>query len=88
VERFFRLLPGYFNPVRYHPEEWAALAKLTGFEYVMFTAKHHAGFCMWDTATTGFSVMHTPYGKDVFTAIPPGLFQAPCRKSLQLRFFS
>jgi len=30
VERFFRLLPGYFNPVRYHPEEWAALAKLAG----------------------------------------------------------
>ena len=30
----------------------------------MFTAKHHAGFCMWDTATTPFRVMHTPYGKD------------------------
>jgi alpha-L-fucosidase len=65
VERFFRILPGFFNPVRYHPEEWAALAKLAGFAYVMFTVKHHAGFCMWDTATTDFSVMHTPYGKDV-----------------------
>ncbi len=65
VERFFRVLPGYFNPVRYNPEEWAALAKLAGFEYVTFTVKHHAGFCMWDTATTDFSVMHTPYGKDV-----------------------
>ncbi len=31
----------------------------------MFTTKHHAGFCMWDTATTPFSVMHTPYGKDI-----------------------
>jgi alpha-L-fucosidase len=65
VERFFKVLPGQFNPIRYRPEEWAALAKLAGFEYVMFTTKHHAGFCMWDTATTPFSVMHTPYGKDI-----------------------
>jgi alpha-L-fucosidase len=65
VERFFRILPNHFNPDRYQPEKWAALAKLAGFEYVMFTTKHHAGFCMWDTATTNFSVMHTPYGKDI-----------------------
>jgi alpha-L-fucosidase len=65
VERFFDTLPGYFNPDRYDPAKWAALAKLAGFEYVVFTTKHHAGFCMWDTATTDFSVMHTPYGKDI-----------------------
>jgi alpha-L-fucosidase len=65
VERFFRILPGHFNPVRYRPEEWAELAKLAGFEYVVFTTKHHAGFCMWDTATTPFSVKHTPYARDL-----------------------
>ena len=65
TERFFGTLPSYFNPDRYDPAKWASLAKLAGFEYVMFTTKHHAGFCMWDTATTDFSVMHTPYGKDV-----------------------
>ena len=65
VDRFFRVLPGTFNPDRYDPAKWAALAKLAGFEYVMFTVKHHAGFCMWDTATTDFGVMHTPYGKDI-----------------------
>ena len=68
-DRFFRLLPGYFDPYRFEPERWAALAQLAGFRYVMFTAKHHAGFCMWDTATTQFSVMHTPYGKDVLRAV-------------------
>ncbi|MFN7993090.1 MAG: alpha-L-fucosidase [Bryobacteraceae bacterium] len=65
TDRFFKVLPGFFNPVRFHPDEWAALAKLSGFEYVVFTAKHHAGFCMWDTATTDFGVMHTPYGRDI-----------------------
>ncbi|HUP02742.1 MAG TPA: alpha-L-fucosidase [Bryobacteraceae bacterium] len=65
TDRFFSTLPGYFNPDRFEPAKYASLAKLAGFEYVMFTTKHHAGFCMWDTATTDFSVMHTPYGKDV-----------------------
>jgi alpha-L-fucosidase len=64
-KRFFSTLPSYFDPVRFQPDEWARLAKLAGFRYVMFTAKHHAGFCMWDTATTDFSVMHTPFGKDL-----------------------
>jgi alpha-L-fucosidase len=65
TDRFFRELPGYFDPEDYHPEQWARLAKLAGFKYVMFTAKHHAGFCMWDTQTTNFNVLHTPYGKDI-----------------------
>ena len=65
VDRFFDVLPKHFNPDEFQPEKWAALAKLAGFKYVMFTAKHHAGFCMWDTATTPFSVMHTPYHKDI-----------------------
>ena len=65
VDRFFRVLPGQFNPDRYQPEKWAALAKLAGFEYVVFTTKHHAGFCMWHTDTTKFGVRDTPYGKDI-----------------------
>lgn len=65
IQRFFDTLPAYFNPDQYQPDDWARLAKLAGFRYVMFTAKHHAGFCMWDTQTTDFSVMHTPYAKDV-----------------------
>lgn len=65
VDRFFRILPGQFNPDRYEPNKWGALAKLAGFEYVMFTTKHHAGFCMWDTETTPFSVRNTPYRKDL-----------------------
>src|SRR3954463_1672102 len=64
--RYFTELPQFFNSQRYQPEEWASLAKLAGFKYVVFTTKHHSGFCMWDTKTTDFSVMHTPYGKDLF----------------------
>jgi alpha-L-fucosidase len=63
--RFFERLPASFNPRKYHPQDWAVLARLAGAKYVVFTTKHHSGFCMYDTRTTSFSVMHTPYGKDV-----------------------
>lgn len=63
--RYFNDLPKLFNPRKYNPDEWAELAKLAGMQYVVFTAKHHAGFCMWDSKTTDFDVMSTPYGKDL-----------------------
>jgi len=65
TRRFFETLPGSFNPRRFHPDDWARLAKLAGMRYVVFTAKHHAGFCMYDTKTTRFSVMNTPFGQDL-----------------------
>ncbi len=54
-----------FNPVKYDPEKWVLLAKEAGMEYICFTAKHHDGFCMWDTKETDYNIMNTPYGKDV-----------------------
>lgn len=54
-----------FNPVCYDPEEWVLLAKRAGMKYICFTAKHHDGFCMWDTKYTDYNIMNTPYGKDV-----------------------
>jgi alpha-L-fucosidase len=69
VRRFFETLPGFFNPDQFRPDDYARLAKLARFQYVMFTAKHHAGFCMWNTRTTDFGVMHTPYGKDLMGAL-------------------
>lgn len=65
VERYFNELPQTFNPKKYDPEDWVVLAKLAGMKYVVFTTKHHSGFCMWDTETTDFNIMHTPYGKDI-----------------------
>jgi alpha-L-fucosidase len=38
-----------FNPTAFRPEEWASAAQRAGMKYVMFTTKHHDGFCMFDT---------------------------------------
>lgn len=54
-----------FNPQGYDPEDWVLLAKSAGMKYICFTAKHHDGFCMWDTKYTDYNVMNTAYGKDV-----------------------
>ncbi|MDP8244447.1 MAG: alpha-L-fucosidase [Candidatus Hinthialibacter antarcticus] len=65
LNRYINELPQSFNPTKFDAEEWAILAKLAGFQYVMFTTKHHSGFCMFDTKTTPFNIMNTPYGDDV-----------------------
>ena len=65
LDRYISELPASFNPNRYDPDAWMRLARRAGARYVVFTTKHHSGFCMWDTDTTEFNVMNTPYGKDV-----------------------
>jgi alpha-L-fucosidase len=61
----YEALQGVFNPVDYDPEAWVLMAKAAGMKYICFTAKHHDGFCMWDTKQTDYNIMNTPYGKDV-----------------------
>lgn len=43
-----------FHPDLFDPHKWARLAKEAGMKYAVFTAKHHDGFCMFDTKTTIF----------------------------------
>ena len=61
----YERLASDFNPTEYDPAGWVRLAKEAGMKYICFTAKHHDGFCMWDTKETDYNVMNTPYGKDV-----------------------
>ena len=64
-----------FNPSDFDPAEWLDLAEEAGMEYLVFTAKHHDGFCLWDTKQTDFNVMNSPYGKDAF-----GMLANECHK--------
>jgi len=54
-----------FNPVNYNADEWVKLAKDAGMKYIVFTSKHHDGFCMWNTKYTDFNIMHSPFKRDV-----------------------
>lgn len=54
-----------FNPKKFNAKEWVALAKASGMKYIVLTAKHHDGFCLFDTKTTDYNIMNTPFGRDV-----------------------
>jgi alpha-L-fucosidase len=54
-----------FNPVHYNPREWVTLAKRAGMRYITITAKHHDGFCMYDSALTEYKITNTPFRRDV-----------------------
>ncbi|MCK5280501.1 MAG: alpha-L-fucosidase, partial [Cyclobacteriaceae bacterium] len=65
LNRFINDLPKTFNPNKFSGEEIAILAKLAGMKYIVLTTKHHSGFCLWDTETTDFNIMETPFAKDL-----------------------
>ena len=54
-----------FNPVRFDAREWARAAKEAGMKYVVLTAKHHEGFCLWDSAFTDYKITNTPFKRDL-----------------------
>jgi alpha-L-fucosidase len=67
-----------FNPVSFNPSRWAKAAKNAGIKYVIFTTKHHDGFCMFDTKLTDYKITSekTPFhtnpksnaAKEIFNA--------------------
>ncbi|MGK7394659.1 MAG: alpha-L-fucosidase [Candidatus Cyclobacteriaceae bacterium M3_2C_046] len=54
-----------FNPTKYDPAEWARLAKQAGMKYAVITAKHHDGFCLFDSEYTDYKATNTPAGRDL-----------------------
>jgi len=54
-----------FNPEKFDAREWVSLIKKSGMKYLIMVSKHHDGFVMWDSRTTDYDIMSTPYGKDV-----------------------
>jgi alpha-L-fucosidase len=63
-----------FNPTNFNARDWARLARDAGMKYMVFTTKHHDGFCMWDTRQTDYNIMRSPFGRDV-----TGELAAACR---------
>jgi alpha-L-fucosidase len=53
--------PAGFNPRRLDPRQWVTTAQAAGMRYMILTAKHHDGFCLWQTDTTDYSVAASPY---------------------------
>ena len=85
-EADYRELPKRFNPANFDPQAFVDLARSAGQRYMVFTTKHHDGFCMFDSSYTNFKITNTPYGKDIVAqlakachddAMPLGFYYSP-----------
>jgi len=57
----------HFNPVYFDADRWVRTAKAAGMKYLVFTTKHHDGFCNFDTKTTDYKITspESPFGRDI-----------------------
>ena len=61
----YRKLAADFNPVQFDADAWVALAKATGMQYLVITAKHHDGFAMYHSQVSRYNIVDaTPFGRD------------------------
>jgi alpha-L-fucosidase len=65
-----------FNPTRFDADAWTGLAKAAGMRYLVITAKHHDGFCLWPSRYTGYTIARTPYKQDILAQL-----SAACRRN-------
>jgi alpha-L-fucosidase len=80
----YEALAKQWNPVKFDPEAWVALAQDAGMKYVVITSKHHDGFALYDSKVSRYDVVDaTPSKRDVLKEL-----QAACRKrGLPLGFY-
>ncbi len=74
----YEALKKTFDPVDFDPARWARAAKAAGMKYVVFTTKHHDGFCMFDTKLTDYKVTspECPFSKNPRADIAGEIFAA------------
>jgi alpha-L-fucosidase len=67
-----------FNPSQFDPNRWAKAAKNAGMKYMVFTTKHHDGFCMFDSKLTNYTVANSncPNSKSVYPDLTRPIFDA------------
>jgi len=77
-KREYEKLKLTFNPVKFAPEKWARAAKEAGMKYVVFTTKHHDGFCMFDTRYTDYKITapDCPFSKHPRADVTREIFNA------------
>ena len=67
-----------FNPIRFNPEKWAKAVEYAGMKYVVFTTKHHDGFCMFDTKQTNYKITDNecPFSKNPKSDVTKEIFNS------------
>ena len=77
-------LANQFNPANFNPGKWADFFSKNGFKYLIFTTKHHDGFCMFDTRQTDYKVTNTPYQDSLYANVAYHVFDAFRKKGFMI----
>ena len=77
-KKAYEALQSTFNPTAFDPARWARAARDAGMRYVVFTTKHHDGFCMFDTRQTNYRITspRTPFSSDPRADVTREIFDA------------
>lgn len=65
----YKKLADSFNPAAFDADAWIREAKNAGMRYFVITSKHHDGFALWDSKVSDFTIMNSPYGKDLIAEL-------------------
>ena len=75
-KKAYEALQYSFNPTQFNPEKWSKAAKNAGMKYVVFTTKHHDGFCMFDTKYTDYKITNSPFKTNPRSNVAKEIFNA------------
>ena len=77
-------LKDQLNPVHFNPEQWADVMQDAGIKYMIFTTKHHDGFCTFDSKYTDFSIAHGAFKNNPRKNVAYHVFDAFRKKGFMI----
>ena len=83
-KQWYWSLKDTLNPVKFNPDLWADVMKKAGMKYMIFTTKHHDGFCMFDSKYTDFSIAHGPFANNPRKNVAKEVFDAYRKKDFMI----
>ncbi len=72
-----------FYPAQFDAKQWVQIARDAGMKYLVFTTKHHDGFCMFDSALTDYKITNSPFKRDIVKELADACHEA----GLKLGFY-
>jgi alpha-L-fucosidase len=75
----YALLADQFNPEKYDPKEWVAMAKKAWMKYIVLTTRHHDGFCLFDSKVSDFTAPKTGAKRDLIKEFADACHEAGMR---------
>ena len=68
-----------FNPVQFNAKEWVSIARSAGMKYMVLTAKHCDGFCLWRSKVDDYNIGNSPFQRDVCGELASAAHEAGMR---------